>query len=215
MYSYIIVQDSPLVNALLQTLLFFACPFVIAILLGGPFSMWLFFKRHPLFARHARPRLTARPLPYARGITYLGLLPVLLLSVLFIPGMEAGTAVLLLLSLGATIHLAFHMYSELYAMDVSILEMALASGLDHRAIIRRVLFPLGKNRIIHAICETALFLLAMETVAGFMVDIGLASLALWSGFTESPALILLFGLLLLAPLFLFASLLSAHFAKKQ
>ena len=215
MYSYPIVQDSPIVNAILQTLLFFACPFVISILLGGSLGMWLFFKRHPLFAIRAKSRLTARPLPYARSMTYLGLLPILLLSMLFIPGMDAGTAVLLLLSLGATGHLAFHMYGELRALDASVLEIALASGLDRRAMIRRVLLPLGKNRIIHAICETALFLLAMETVAGFMADIGLASLAMWSGFTKSPALILLFGLLLLTPLFLFVSLLSAHYAKKQ
>ena len=215
MYSFPIAQASPLVNAILQTLLLFVCPLVIAILLGGSLGMWLFFKRHPLFAMHTRPRLAARPLRYARGMTYLGLLPVLLLSVQFIPGMEVGTAVLLLLSLGATGHLAFHLYRELYTLDASILEMALASGLEHRAMIRRVLFPLGKNRIIHAICETALFLLAMETVIGFMTSIGLSSFAIWGGFSESPVFILLFGLLLLAPLFLFVSWLSARFAKKQ
>jgi len=215
MYNYPIAQASPLMNAILQTLLFFVCPFVIAILLGGTLGMWLFFKRHPLLAAHPRSRLTVRPLPYARAMIYLGLLPMLLLLVRRILGMEAGTAVFMLLSLGATSHLAFHMYSELHLLDTSILEMALASGLDNQAMIRRVLLPLGKNRIIHAICETALFLLAMETIAGCLADIGLAGLAIMSGFVDADVLILLLGLLLLVPLFLFVSMLSAHFAKKQ
>ncbi len=214
MYDYPISQASPLVNAILQTLLLFVCPFVIAILLGGSLGMWLFFKRHPLFTGRARPLSAIRPLPYARAMIYLGLLPILLLLLLRIPGMAAGTAALVLLSLGATVHLAFHIYSELFTLDESILEMALASGLDHQAMIRRVLNPLGKNRIIHAICETALFLLSMETIAGYMVNLGLAGLMIWSGFIGTDILLLLLSILLLAPLFLLVGWLSSHFAIK-
>ncbi len=213
MYDYPIAQASPLVNAILQTLLLFICPFVVAILLGGSLGMWLFFKRHPLLAGRARPLFAIGPLPYARTMIYLGLLPMLLLLVLCIPGMAASTVVLVLLSLGAAVHLAFHMYGELYTLDESILEMALASGLDYPAMIRRVLLPLGKNRIFHAVCETALFLLAMETVAGCVADVGLAGLAISSG-SAGNVLILLLGLLLLAPLFLLIGWLSSHFAKK-
>lgn len=215
MYSFPIVPDFPLLNAILQTLLFFVCPFVIAILLGGFLGIWLFFKRHPLLARRARPHFAVKPLPYARAMMYLGLFPVMLVLLLSIPGMGAGTAVLVLMSLGAIFHLAFHLYSGLYTLDTSILEMALASGLDQKAMIRRVLIPMGKNRIIHALCETALFLLAMESVAGFVADIGLAGLAIWSGVAGANWLLLLISLLLLAPLFLLAGCLSSHFARKS
>jgi len=214
MYSFPNAQASPLVNAFLQTLLFFVCPFVIAILLGGSLGMWLFLKRHPLPAIRSRHRLASRPLPYSRAMVYLGLLPILLLLVQRIPGLEADTAALLLLSLGATDFLASHMYNGLNTLDASILEMALASGLDHRAMIRRVLLPLGKNRILHAICATALFLLAMETIAGFATDTGLAGLVIRVGFIGPDVLPLLLGLLLLAPMFLLLSLLTTRYAKK-
>ncbi len=215
MYSYPIEQASHLMNAILQTLLLFVCPFVIAILLGGSLGMWLFLKRHPMLAMHERQRFAARPLPYTRAMIYLGLLPLLLLLVQRIPGMGAGTAALVLLSLTATDHLAFHVYNELCMLDASILEMSLASGLDHQAMICRVLLPLGKNRIIHAICETSLFLLAMETIAGCVTDVGLAGLAIWIGFTGADVLILLLSLILLAFLFILAGCLSRSYAKKQ
>lgn len=215
MYSFPIMPDLPLLNAVLQTLLFFVCPFVIAILLGGSLGIWLFLKRHPLLSVHARPHLDIKQLPYARAMMYLGLFPILLVLLMSIPGMGTGTAVLVLLSLGAIFHLAFHLYCGLYTMDVSILEMALASGLDHQAMIRRVLIPMGKNRIIHALCETALFLLAMESVAGFVTGIGLAGLAIWNGIAGSDGFMLLLSLLLLVPLFLLTGCLSSHFAKKS
>jgi ABC-type methionine transport system permease subunit len=213
-YSFPIVPDFPLLNAILQTLLFFVCPFVIAILLGAPFGMWLFFKRHPLFAGRAGHLFAVTPFPYARAMIYLGLFPILLVLLLSIPGMGADAAVLVLLSLGAIFHLASHLYSGLYLLDTSILEMALASGLDHQAMIRRVLIPMGKNRIIHSLCETALFLLAMQSIAGFVSGIGLAGLAIWSGVAGADWLLLLLCLLLLIPLFLLVGCMSSHYAKK-
>jgi ABC-type methionine transport system permease subunit len=215
MFNYPIAQASPLVNAILQTLLLFICPLVIAAILGGSLGMWLFFYRHPLFARRARPRLAAaKPLPYIRSMVYLGLMPMLLLILGHIPGLTGGTSVVLLLSLGATVHLAYHVYGELHTLDTSILEMALASGLNHQDMILRVLLPLGKNGLIHTLCETALFLLAMGAVAGCVAGGGLTGLALQSGFSETDGLTWLFSLLLMAILFLCVSLLSSRFAKK-
>lgn len=214
MFNLPIIPDFPLLNAILQTLLLFVCPFVTAILLGGSLGMWLYLKRHPLLSVRARPHSDAKPLPYARAMMYLGLFPILLVLVMNIPGIGAGTAVFILLSLGAIFHLAYHIYSGLYTMDTSILEMALASGLYQKAMILRVLVPMGKYRIIHALCETALFLLAMESIAGFVADIGLAGLAIWSGIAGANGLQLLLSLLLLIPLFLLTGCLSSHFAKK-
>jgi ABC-type methionine transport system permease subunit len=215
MYDYPIAQAAPLLNAFLQTLLLFICPLVIAAILGGSLGMWLFFRRHPLFARRARPRLdAARPLPYVRSMVYLGLMPMLLLILGHIPGLPGGTPVVLLLSLGATVYLAYHVYSVLHTLDASILEMALASGLTHQDMILRVMLPLGKNSLIHTLCETALFLLAMGAVAGCVAGGGLTGLALQSGFSGTDRLTWLICLLLLAPLFLLVSWLSSRFAKK-
>jgi ABC-type methionine transport system permease subunit len=215
MYSFSIVPDFPLLNAVLQTLLLFVCPFVIAILLGGSLGMWLFFNRHPLFTVRARHHFSVTPFPYARAMIYLGVFPILLALLLNILHLEAGTAVLLLLSLGAIFYLAFHLYRELYTLDASILEMALASGLDHQAMIRRVLIPMGKFRIAHALCETALFLLALESAAGFFTGLGLTGFAILSGFTGTDWLQLLLCLLLLVPLFLLVGYLSSRYAKKS
>ena len=215
MYSFSIVPDLPLLNAVLQTLFFFACPFVIAILLGGSLGIWLFLKRHLLLFVRTSSRFAIKPLPYIRATMYLGLFPLLLMLLLSIPGMAAGTAVLVLLSLGAVFHLAYQLYSGLQTLDASILETAMASGLEQMAMIRRVLIPMGKDRIIHALCENALFLLAMDSIAGIVENIGLAGLAAWSVITGANGLLLLSSLLLLVPLFLLAGYLSSHFARKS
>lgn len=216
MYSYPFPQAAPLVNALLQTLLLLACPLAVASVLGGFMGMWMFFHRHPLLSRSAKLLPAGvKPLPCLRSLSYLGLLPMLLLLTRRIPGMADGTMVLLLLSLGATVFLAFHAYSGLSALNASILEMALASGLTGWALILRVLLPLGKSRLLHALCETALFLLAMGAVAGCTVGGGLTGLAVSGGSPGPEGFTLLLSLLLLASLFLLIGWLSSHFAKNK
>jgi ABC-type methionine transport system permease subunit len=215
MYNYPIAQAAPLINAFLQSLLLLVCPLVISAIVGGTSGMWLFFRRHPLFARRARLRFSAvKPLPYARSMIYLGLMPMLLLLMRNIPGLTGAASVILLLSMGAAVYLAYHVYGGLHTLDASILEMALASGLDRQEMIMRVLLPLGKNSLLHALCETALFLLAMGAVSGCVAGGGLTGLAVQGGLNGTDALTMLLSLLLLAAMFLFLGRLSSRFAGK-
>ncbi len=215
MFDYPIAQASPLVNAFAQTLLLLIFPLTIASVLGGSLGLWLFFKRHPLLMGSTKCRTyAARPAPCIRSLGYIGLLPLILVLLRRLPGLTDSTAVTLLLSIGATVHFAFHVYSELYALDVSLLEMALSSGLSHRAIIRRVLLPAGRRRLVHALLETALFLLALGAVAGCVTNTGLAGLAVYASSIESDGLQWLGCLLLFSPLFLLAAWLSSRYAAK-
>ncbi len=214
MYDYPFPQAAPLVNAFLQTLFLLLFPLVIASIAGGSLGLWLFFRRHPLLSRSAKPRPAGtKALPCLRSLWYLGLMPMLLLWMQRTSGMAYGTAAALLLSLGATAHLTFHVYGAFYAIDESTLEMALASGLSGWGLIRRVLIPLGKNRLLHTLCETALFLLAMGSVAGCAVGGGLTGLALRDGLLQTDGLTWFLCLLLLAFLFFLVSRLSFRFAQ--
>ncbi len=215
MYNFPIAQAAPLVNALLQTLLLLFCPLVIAVLLGGALGVLLFFRRHPLFAKNPKHAFASVKLaPYLRSTAYLGLLPLLFLLLRQIPGIAESTAVILLLSLGAAVYMTVHVFGSFHALDASTLEMALSSGLLNLSILRRVLFPLARNRLLRTLCDTTLFLLAMGTVSGCVSGIGLAGLAIRSGLPDLGSLTWIWCLLLLLPLFLLAGGLSARFAKK-
>ena len=207
--------DAPLLNAFVQTILLLAIPLAISFLFGSIAGICAFLWRNPLFSRSTKPHFfDLRPLRYLRSYGYLAFIPLLVILAHDVLGMDAGLASMLVITLGAMCHYVFHVYHGLSALDTSILEGALSTGLNRKWIIQRVLLPLGKFRLMHAFFETVLFILSMGAISGLLTGYGLSGAALLFTAGNAATADCLLSYLLLALLFILAADLSSRFAKK-
>jgi len=207
--------DSPILGAFVQTILLLLIPLAVASMLGGILGICVFFWRHPLFSHSANPHIFAlRPLRYFRSFGYLAFLPLLIIQAHNVLGIDPGMASMIAITLGAVCFFVFHIYIGLNQLDSSVLEGALSTGLNRRWMIRRVLLPLAKYRLLHALLETTLFALAMGAVSGILTGYGLSGVVRMISSSSANLEICIVSYLILALLFILSADLSSRYATK-
>ena len=212
MFDFPFFVDSPVLNAFVQTILLLLIPLGIAFVLGGILGVCAFFCRHPLFSRSTKPHIfSLKPISYFRSYGYLAFIPLLIMQANSVLGIDAGTASILVISLGAICFHIFHIYHGLNQLDSSVLEGTLSTGLSRRWIICRVLLPLGKYRLLHAIFVTTLFALAMGALSGLVTGYGLSGTVLSTLPSNANLEVYLISYLILALLFLLIVNLSSRY----
>ncbi len=208
-------SDSLILNGLVQTMILLLIPLLIAILLGSIIGICVFFWRNPLFSRSTKPHIFAlRFIRYFRSYGYLAFMPLLIILANGVLGIDSGIASILAITLGAVMFHVFHIYKGLSHLNTSVLEGTLSTGLNRIWIILRVLLPLGKYRLLHALFETTLFTLAMGALSGIVTGYGLSGTVLSTLPSNANLEICLISYLILALLFLLIVNLSSRYANK-
>ncbi len=212
MYNSSFTNASPLVNALAQTALLLLIPLVISIVLGGIAGMQLYFNRHPLLSRGTK-QLPFAKMPHCNlySYVYIGFLPLLLLVLNQLLRFNMFSMSIIFITVGSCLHLIYRVVYDLNQLDASVLETALSCGLSTKDIIFRVLLPQGKQRLLYAITETALFTLVLVSVTGSVCGFGLSSLVI-GGIDSKDSV---WSLMILAVLFIGFLALTSRFAKSR
>ena len=208
--------NAPILNALIQTLLLLMIPLAISASFGSIAGIGVFFWRNPLFSRKTKPALFSyRVIRYFRSYGYLAFVPLFIILANDWIGITPGLSSILFITLGGIFFFLFHLHNGLNQLDASVLEGTLSTGLSKRWFILRVLLPLGKCKIAHALFDTALFILSMGSVSGILTGYGLSGTGRPLSSGSDKLGIILISYLLLALMFILIAGLSSRFDRKD